>query len=229
MALCSSCRQTLSRRILILQRPSLRYVATAPSTPNAPPSTPPPSTAPSNSPEAISSKNPSGPQPFSTPHFAPASVTKANKPSKKGPRIPSRVPGGSELKGLGYTKAQPTVVAKEDDEYPSWLWTLLDQPKADGVEAPKANVAGWLEQIPCPRLSLTLLGMTKQQRNKYDRKQERLRKTMPAAIPLHEQSADLTGPEDDALVSMERRQELTKSARVARRKAIREENFLRSM
>lgn len=78
-------------------------------------------------------------------------------------------------------------------------------------------------------LSLTLLGLTKQQRNKYDRKQERLRKTMPAAIPLHEQSTDLTGPEDDAFVSMEKRQELTKSARVARREAIREENFLRSM
>jgi large subunit ribosomal protein L54 len=71
--------------------------------------------------------------------------------------------------------------------------------------------------------------MTKGQRAKYDRKQERLRKTMPKAIPLHEHSADLTAPGDDAFVSAEKRAELTKSARVARRKSIREENFLKSM
>ena len=52
---------------------------------------------------------------------------------------------------------------------------------------------------------------------------------MPKAIPLHEQSADLTAPEDSAFTSMEKRAELTKSARVARRKQIREDNFLKSM
>lgn len=144
MSLCFSCRHALLRRLLPFQRQSSRFVTTAPTTPNAPAAMPPPSTASSQPPAAISSKNPSGPQPLSTPHVAPASVTKANKPPKKGPRIPSRVPGGSELRGLGYTKAQPTLIAKEDDEYPPWLWTLLDQPKADGVEAPKADIAGKL-------------------------------------------------------------------------------------
>ena len=71
--------------------------------------------------------------------------------------------------------------------------------------------------------------MTKKQRARYDKKQEKLLKGMPKKIPLHEQSKDLTGPGDDAVVSLERRQDVTKSSRVARRKAIREDNFLRGM
>lgn len=32
-----------------------------------------------------------------------------------------------ELKGIAYMKTKPSVFAKEDDEYPPWLWTLLDK------------------------------------------------------------------------------------------------------
>ena len=71
--------------------------------------------------------------------------------------------------------------------------------------------------------------MTKKKRAKYDKKQDKLLKTLPKKIPLHEQSKDLTGPGEDAVVSLERRQEVTKSSRVARRKGIREDNFLRGM
>lgn len=71
--------------------------------------------------------------------------------------------------------------------------------------------------------------MTKKQRTKYERKQEKLRQSLPKQIPLHEQSQDLTQEGDDAITSLERRRELTKSAREARRKGIREANFLRSM
>lgn len=71
--------------------------------------------------------------------------------------------------------------------------------------------------------------MTKIQRAKHDRRMEKLRATLPKAIPLHEQSADLTGPDDDAMVSLRKRAEVTKSSREARRKKIREDNFLRSM
>ena len=73
------------------------------------------------------------------------------------------------------------------------------------------------------------LAMTKRQRAKYDRKQERLNKDLPPKIPVHEQSVDLTGPEDDAATSLQRRQDVVKSSRVARRKGIRESNFLRGM
>lgn len=48
-------------------------------------------------------------------------------------------------------------------------------------------------------------------------------------VPLHEQSRDLTGPGDDAIASHKARTDLTKSMRGARRKEIRETNFLKSM
>lgn len=71
--------------------------------------------------------------------------------------------------------------------------------------------------------------MTKKSRAKYERKQAKLSAGLEKPIPLHEQSRDLTGPGDDAVVSSQARSELTKSMRHARRKEIREANFLRSM
>lgn len=71
--------------------------------------------------------------------------------------------------------------------------------------------------------------MTKKQRARYDKVQEKLRAKMPVLIPVHEQSKNLTGPGDDAITSLERRQEITKSKRVANRKDIRESNFLKTM
>jgi len=71
--------------------------------------------------------------------------------------------------------------------------------------------------------------MTKKQRLRYDKAQERLKAKMPVTIPVHEQSMDLTGPQDDAITSLQRRQEITKSARTANRQNIRETNFLKSM
>jgi large subunit ribosomal protein L54 len=71
--------------------------------------------------------------------------------------------------------------------------------------------------------------MTKPQRARYEKKQEKLRKSLPKKIPLHEQSIDLTPADATAEQSLDARQALTKSARDARRKAIRERNFLVSM
>ena len=71
--------------------------------------------------------------------------------------------------------------------------------------------------------------MTKKQRARYDKAQEKIMKNLPVQIPLHEQSKDLTGPDDNAITSMQRRNEIIKSARKANRKNIRESNFLKSM
>jgi large subunit ribosomal protein L54 len=71
--------------------------------------------------------------------------------------------------------------------------------------------------------------MTKKQRAKYFKQQEKLRKNLPKQIPLHEQSIDLTAQGATARESLEKRQELTKSSRDARRKGIREANFLKTM
>ena len=71
--------------------------------------------------------------------------------------------------------------------------------------------------------------MPRAAREKYLKRQEKLLKDLPPKIPVHEQSVDLTQPGDDAAVSLQKRQEITKSSRAARRKGIKEENFLRGM
>jgi len=76
---------------------------------------------------------------------------------------------------------------------------------------------------------LIILALPRAARDKYTKKQAKLLKDLPKKIPLHEQSKDLTKPGDSAEVSMQRRQELRASSRTARRKDIKEENFLRGL
>ncbi|KAI0086429.1 mitochondrial/chloroplast ribosomal protein L54/L37 [Irpex rosettiformis] len=57
---------------------------------------------------------------------ATAEAAKAKVVDDKTPK--SSCAEGTELVGLRWLKDQGPVVAKADDEYPDWLWTLL-QPK----------------------------------------------------------------------------------------------------
>ena len=72
-------------------------------------------------------------QPFSTP-FTPApsqSPDPTTTPKQSTPSLPkSSLLAGTPLKGLGYLKNQEPPVAKEDNEYPNWLWGLLDDKKS---------------------------------------------------------------------------------------------------
>jgi large subunit ribosomal protein L54 len=76
------------------------------------------------------------------------STGSASRPVKttapKTQKLVGSVPGGAPLHGIGYLKAKPTILAKEDDEYPKWLWTLLDSNSGakakDGMTA--TDVAG---------------------------------------------------------------------------------------
>lgn len=43
----------------------------------------------------------------------------------KAERPPSSCPAGTKMNGLNYFKNKPDVFAKEDSEYPDWLWDLL--------------------------------------------------------------------------------------------------------
>ncbi|OAV93424.1 hypothetical protein PTTG_27343 [Puccinia triticina 1-1 BBBD Race 1] len=50
---------------------------------------------------------------------------------KKAPQVKktvpvSTIPAGSPIKGLAYIKGESDPIAKADEEYPSWLWTLLE-------------------------------------------------------------------------------------------------------
>ncbi|KAK5058880.1 hypothetical protein LTR84_011144 [Exophiala bonariae] len=216
--ICSSCRRIFHSQIGTLRNqipkptsssissPSIRrrYASTVPATSNAAPTEPSPSTIGAASSNTVKS------QPLSTPG-TPSKTLPTAAEARKPRKLKSSVVAGQELKGLGYTKAQPVIKAMEDHEYPDWLWTLLDDTAKAGEAAVDLNA------------------MTKKQRARYDTQQERLRKNIPVKIPVHEQSKDLTGPGDDAITSLQRRQEVTKSARVANRKNIRETNFLKSM
>jgi large subunit ribosomal protein L54 len=127
--LCTTCRSRLLSRLPTFKHhvPSktlFRSVATAPATSNAAPINPPPVS--SDTTPAPSSSNPGTSQPLSTRH---ASTT---APSPKTQKVRSSVAGGAVLQGLGYTKAKPSVLAKEDEEYPDWLWNILEEKGSSG-------------------------------------------------------------------------------------------------
>lgn len=43
------------------------------------------------------------------------------------PKFVSIAPAGTKLKGLNILKGQDPVVALPDEEYPAWLWDVLDK------------------------------------------------------------------------------------------------------
>ncbi|OJD19807.1 hypothetical protein AJ78_00307 [Emergomyces pasteurianus Ep9510] len=140
------------------------------------------------------------------------------------PRVMSGTPAGTKLKGLNYLKNKPEMFAMEDHEYPDWLWGLLDEAKT------KSKADGGVD----------VSTMNKKQRLRYERKMAARAASEPRKIPLHEQAVDITpadavpqtqSPEslEAAASSVSVRAQITKSAREARRKSIKEANFLRGM
>jgi large subunit ribosomal protein L54 len=88
-------------------------------------------------PSAISSATPGISQPLSTPESVHIDVNPgATKPVVERP--PSSCPAGTKLNGLNYFKNKPEVLAKEDHEYPDWLWDLL----GDSSKSAKAEKGG---------------------------------------------------------------------------------------
>lgn len=81
-------------------------------------------------PSPTTSKNPPTAQSFSNSPPSPDPSPSATNPSE--PTTVSSVPAGTPLKGLGYLKGIDPPLAKEDNEYPKWLWGLLDEGKMAG-------------------------------------------------------------------------------------------------
>ncbi|KAL1990174.1 hypothetical protein VTN49DRAFT_6013 [Thermomyces lanuginosus] len=191
--------------------------------------TPPPPTPRQPGGSSVTVPSPEEPAPAGTPNESvkPDAAAQPAQPSNPAaaPRIVSSCPVGTKLEGLNYFKNKPDLFAKEDHEYPDWLWTLLDDPKkkttdTGGVDMSKLN---------------------KKQRKRLEKKLAAQAQKEPPKVPLHQQATDITpasynrsGEEAaDALQetahSIEERTQITKSAREARRKGIRESNFLRGM
>jgi hypothetical protein len=102
-------------------------------------------------------------QPFSeplTPAASPALKAQAAEAAKKKvtPLVKSSIAAGTPLKGLNFLKDRGDPVALADDEYPSWLWTILDrqEKKAEAGQGDifctsHTHVSGYLSRtkIPC--------------------------------------------------------------------------------
>jgi Mitochondrial ribosomal protein L37 len=158
---CSSCRRTLLSRLVsrVCSTSQLRHTSSAPSTSASPrqPSSDITFESSKTSPSAISSNSPGISQPLSTPMLP--STSSASRPKQPTPakqqKMVSSVPGGTPLNGLGYLQANPTVLAKEDDEYPEWLWTLLEP--ESGAASKEFKSATDIAGMPSISPSLVLL------------------------------------------------------------------------
>jgi large subunit ribosomal protein L54 len=58
--------------------------------------------------------------------FHPHSNNAAHVRVSAAERVRSAAEAGSPLKGLNYLKDQPPILARPDEDYPDWLWRLLD-------------------------------------------------------------------------------------------------------
>jgi Mitochondrial ribosomal protein L37 len=65
-------------------------------------------------------------------------------------KLQGSIPGGTPFFGLAYLKANPNVLAMEDDAYPEWLWGLLDEGKNAAVSGEAADLSCALYSWPNP-------------------------------------------------------------------------------
>ncbi|GAM90951.1 hypothetical protein ANO11243_089980 [Dothideomycetidae sp. 11243] len=165
-------------------------------------------------------------QPFSEP-LTPSSPKLKKDRTIKIPK--SSIPAGQRLKGLNLLKGKEDPVAMKDEEYPSWLWTLLvDRNKSS------ANAAADSEG--------DLYAKSAKQRRKAAkalRKREAMMagRSMEPPVPIEEQSVDLpygkTGKGGDPVAARieagETRTEITRALRKKRRASIKETNFLKGV
>ncbi|KAI9709339.1 MAG: hypothetical protein M1820_003459 [Bogoriella megaspora] len=165
-------------------------------------------------------------QPFSTPLTpSPERAGIQSTPTSESVTrlIQSSVPAGTPLRGLNFMKGKNDPLAKEDSEYPDWLWGILDDAEAKAGKGKEGQEGD-------------MFAKSKKQRRlaaKQERKQALLNpESLAPKVPIYEQSIDLPsgdGTIEGALVAGEARGELTRAMRRKRRAAIKEDNFLRTM
>ncbi|CAI6272748.1 unnamed protein product [Periconia digitata] len=235
--ICRSCLRTASRSITLhdqfatVRTTAPRFISTTTTRLNATPISA--NTATASAPRqgsSTSSHNPpaatstSAAQPFSepiTPSASPAEKQNAAAAAEKKvtPLVRSSVAAGTPLKGLNFFKDKTDPVALADEEYPEWLWTILEkQEKKDEVDAGD------------------LFSKSKKQRRLAAKRLRKLEAANPGynapKIPLYEQTIDLPasdGTPVGALKATEARDGLTKAMRNKRRADIKEKNFLKAM
>ncbi|CAF9927997.1 MAG: hypothetical protein ALECFALPRED_003924 [Alectoria fallacina] len=212
--ICQRCTRLLSSSLL--RSTSLRPISTTSGLLH--PENPPPATSTS---AAQPFSTPFTPSPSKTPDL-PSSPNSTNNAASKGPaHPPSSVPAGTPLRGLGYIKGQEGPVARKDSEYPDWLWGLLGPKPGDITEEGMSGDA---------------FAKSKKQRRLAAKAARALNTGLHGSshtvrVPLEEQSIDLPAGmgEAERRKALEAREELTNAMRTARRKKIKENNYLGKM
>ncbi|KAI8819046.1 mitochondrial ribosomal protein L37-domain-containing protein [Fimicolochytrium jonesii] len=87
------------------------------------------------SPAATATSSP----PSSTSDSTPTNSTSETAPYV-GPLEPSSCPPGTVMKGLNIFAGKADPVALPDNEYPAWVWRLLDPPKKEWTEEEKLSM-----------------------------------------------------------------------------------------
>ncbi|TVY54876.1 54S ribosomal protein L37, mitochondrial [Lachnellula cervina] len=181
-----------------------------------------PTAAPSSSPPAATST--SAAQPFSTPLSPTPNDVSLGTSLKPKPKTTSALPAsicppGSVLKGLNYFKGKEDPIALADEEYPEWLWHVLDVKEKAGTVVDEAGDE---------------FSKSKKLRRKAAKRQRKLEAKLLASgdvsaltpkVPITKQSVDLPSGEK----GMGERSELKKAMRQERRAKIKENNYLKGM
>ncbi|KAK2065091.1 hypothetical protein LY76DRAFT_631442 [Colletotrichum caudatum] len=152
---------------------------------------------------------------------------KSDAPPPK-PKPISSCPAGTVLNGLNYFKARTDPVALPDEEYPEWLWTVLES-KKEAVET-------------ADDLAAEMFSKSKKQRKAAAKRQKALEVKLMAEgdlealapkVPLPQQSINLPGEKggdvEHNLHAATKRDELRKAMRHERKAKIKESNYLKSM
>ncbi|KAI6716415.1 hypothetical protein PZA11_002948 [Diplocarpon coronariae] len=168
-------------------------------------------------------------QNFSTPLTpSPSAPNNSNPEKPKSKFVPpvSSVPAGTLLKGLNYMKGRDDPVALPEEDYPSWLWTVLDKRVGEGEGADGAGD------------EFSKSAKLRRKAAKRARKLEAMRRASgidapEIQVPLTQQSIDLPSNDDStlrgALHADSKRQELRGAMRRERRESIKESNYLKGM
>ncbi|KAA6411894.1 MAG: 60s ribosomal mitochondrial precursor [Lasallia pustulata] len=127
---------------------------------------------------------------------------------------------------LGYVNGKDAPIAKEDSEYPDWLWGLLSKKgaKSSGKEGQEEEDAD-------------LYSKSKKQCRLANKRAALLASSAPLGpahrkVPLEHQSIDLPagdGTVAGAIGAAEAREEVRDAMRRGRRKGIKEGNYLKAM
>ncbi|KAI4259718.1 MAG: hypothetical protein L6R42_004444 [Xanthoria sp. 1 TBL-2021] len=184
-------------------------------------------------------------QPFSTPFTpSPYPSTSPTHPQKhpssakstaQQQPVQSSLKAGTLLKGLAFEKNKEPPVAREDAEYPDWLWGLLGKGGVSGEEGGKGGGDAFSKSAKQRRLASRLA----RQGGSTSSTSPSTSDIIAPEVPIYTQSIDLPavnggykGREVD-LADVEKarraREELTAAMRGKRRKGIKEGNFLRGM